>query len=483
MRVLEHLQPKAVFSYFEDLCGIPHGSTNMKAISDYCVAFAKEHGLSYIQDEMYNVIIKKPAAKGYEDAPALMIQGHLDMVCEKDAALTELDMSKTPLELAIDGDYIYAKGTSLGGDDGIAVAYALAILASDDLPHPKIEAVFTTDEEIGMLGAAAIDLSSLEAKLLLNLDSEEEGIFLTSCAGGVTAACRLPVQYESCAGISVTLSVDGLLGGHSGGEIDKGRGNANLLMGRLLNRIGKKAGFRLAALGGGLKDNAIPLSCRAEVVTSDPDTVKAVAEEYDAILKNEYKISDPGVDVKACIKDTGAALALTEDCTRRAVCLLLNVPNGIQAMSMDIPGLVETSLNLGILTLDDKEMTMSFAVRSSVRTAKEAVVERLYSLTEALGGSVNLSGDYPAWEYKKDSRLREIVVEAYRDRYGEEPKIEAIHAGLECGMFSGKIKGLDCISLGPDMTAIHTCKEKMSISSAQRTWNLVVEVLKRLKNY
>ena len=482
MNVLEQLQPKAVFSYFEALCGIPHGSGNMGEISRYCVEFARKHGLEYYQDAAHNVIIVKPATAGYEDAPAVMIQGHLDMVCAKEVSLTELDMATTPLELAVEGDYIYAKGTSLGGDDGIAIAYTLAILESQNLQHPRIEAVFTTDEEVGMLGAAAIDLSPLKAKMLLNIDSEEEGIFLASCAGGVTAVCSLPVTLEESRGTVMELSVSGLQGGHSGVQIDKGLGNANMLMGRLLNRLAKRADYQIAALKGGTKDNAIPLLCQATIVTSDPHIVKEVVREYDTILKSELKTSDPGVTVKAAEKTEKKVPALNGDCTKRAVCLLLNVPNGIQSMSMDIKGLVETSLNLGIIALEQNVLRMSFAVRSSVRTAKEAVVERLQNITQALGGTTTLSGDYPAWEYKAESRLRKVVVEAYRDQYGEEPLIQAVHAGLECGILSGKIDDLDCISLGPNMTGAHTCHEKLSISSTIRTWKLIVEVLKRLKD-
>ena len=483
MRVLEHLEPKSVFSFFEELCAIPHGSTNMKEISNYCVNFAKQRGLEYKQDEAFNVIIIKPATKGYENAPAVMIQGHLDMVCEKDASLTDLDMSKTPLALAIDGDEIYAKGTTLGGDDGIAVAYALAILDAKHLSHPRIEAVFTTDEEIGMLGAAAIDVSELKAKLLLNIDSEEEGIFLTSCAGGVTARCELPVEYETVNGEIVEIIIHGLKGGHSGVEIDKGRGNANVLMGRLLNRLAKKDDYQIVSLQGGLKDNAIPLSCKATLFVTNAETVKQEVVAYDIILKHEYRTSDTNVAVTIKTVENKKVQAMTKESTKRCVCLLMNVPNGIQAMSMEIDGLVQTSLNLGILTLDPDALRLSFAVRSSVQSEKQSLLERLESITQAMGGTIHLSGDYPAWEYKKDSRLREIVLDVYRCQTGREPQIQAIHAGLECGLFSGKIAGLDCISLGPNMKDIHTFKERLSISSTARTWELILEVLKKLKDF
>ena len=408
MPILDHLEPRAVFSCFEQLCAIPHGSGNTKAISDYLVRFAAEHQLRCIQDAHNNVIIFAPGTPGYESAAPVILQGHMDMVCETAPDCTK-DMAREGLDLFVDGDTIGARGTTLGGDDGIAVAMALAILAADDIPHPPLEVVITVDEEAGMLGAAALDASVLKGRTMLNLDSEDEGVLTVSCAGGNVSVCTLPVTRAPFSGTALTVTVGGLLGGHSGAEIDKGRGNANLLMGRVLYAVGAHTPLRLVSVAGGLKDNAIPRESR------------------------------------------------------------------------DIPGLVQTSLNLGILTTDADTVQASFCVRSSVSTQKEMLVARLRCLMAQLGGTVAVSGDYPAWEYRKDSPLRERMVAVFREQYGRDPKVEAIHAGVECGLFAGKLPGLDCVSFGPDLTEIHTCRERMHIASVQRVWRYTLEVLRRCK--
>lgn len=480
MRVLENLEPNRVLSYFEDLCAIPHGSTNTKAISDYCIKFAEGRGLEHYQDEANNVIIVKAATPGYENADTVIVQGHLDMVCEKTHGSAK-DMDKEGLDLGVDGDMVYAKDTTLGSDDGIAVAMALAILEADDIPHPRLEAVFTTDEEIGMLGAAKLDMSLLKGRIMLNLDSEGEGIFTVSCAGGVVAECALPVTRRKMDAETYIITVGGLKGGHSGAEIDKGRGMSNQLMGRVLYAANKTAGLRLISVAGGLKDNAIPLKTVAEVTAQDGAALTAVVRTMDAAFKNEYQTADPGVFVQIERNAAHSAEVMTSDETAKAICMLVNLPVGIQTMSMDIPGLVQTSLNMGILkTLDDK-ITASFCTRSSIGTQKEMLNDRLTCLMEQLGGTVSFYGDYPGWEYKKDSRLRSLMVKVFTEQYGHEPKVEAIHAGVECGLFSGKLPGLDCVSYGPDLLEIHTPRERMSISSVQRTWKLTLEVLKRLK--
>lgn len=482
MNTLSHLEPVAVFSYFEELCAIPHGSGNTAAISDYCVDFAKKHDLWHRKDSLGNVIIKKPATKGKENSPPVIIQGHLDMVCEKDPSLTDLDMSKDALRLVVSGDDLYAKGTTLGGDDGIAVAFALAVLASSDLPHPPLEVIFTVDEEIGLLGAAAIDLSDLEGRRLLNIDSEEEGIFLTSCAGGLSAHCTLPVTRASVRGTAFTISLNGLKGGHSGVEIDKNRGNANLLLNRFLVELSRDIPFSLVSFEGGLKENAIPLSSTAVIVAAG--SCASLLEErvlaFHAIFRKEYQTSDAGVTLKGESGENGTYFALTPESTKAVLTLLLALPGGILGMSAEIPGLVESSLNLGILKLEEQLLTARFAVRSSLQSRKEEMVTKLSVLCEAAGGSVSISGDYPAWEYQKQSTLREVMVEAYQDLFGKEPKLAAVHAGLECGFLAGKVEDLDCISFGPDLFDIHTTKERLSISSTKRTYDLLCEVLKRL---
>ena len=479
MSVLDHLEPRGVFRFFEELCAIPHGSTHTKAISDWCVAFAEARGLEHWQDAANNVVIIGKATPGYENAETIILQGHLDMVCEK-AADCEKDMTREGLDLAIDGDYVYAKGTTLGGDDGIAVAMALAILDDASIPHPRIEAVFTTDEEIGMVGAEAMDMSALKGRKLLNIDSEVEGILTVSCAGGNMSLCTLPVSRAAFAGTALSVTVDGLRGGHSGVEIDKGRANASVLCGRVLWEIGRKTDMRLVSVAGGLKDNAIPAAATAQVVVADEQAARAAASDLERALQNEFRVTDPAVRVTVqAAKNTETPM--DEDSTARAVCVLTCMPNGIQTMSADIAGLVQTSLNLGVLNTRSDCLQASFCVRSSVATEKEMLKNRLVCLMEQLGGTVTFAGDYPAWEYKADSALRELMTAVFREQYGRDPKIEAIHAGLECGLFSGKLPGLDCVSIGPDMHDIHTPRERLSIASTQRVWKYVLEVLKRSK--
>lgn len=479
MAILEHLEPKSVFRFFEELCAIPHGSTNTKQVSDWLMAFAKERKLEAYQDELNNVVMIKEATPGYENAEAVILQGHMDMVCEKAPDCTK-DMEQEGLDLAVDGDAVYAKGTTLGGDDGIAVAMALAILDADDLCHPRLEVVLTVDEEIGMLGAVGLDVSMLKGRRMLNLDSEAEGVFTVSCAGGNTTRCTLPIRRADWAGETLSITVGGLLGGHSGVEIHKGLGNACMLLGRVLTACGKKTALRVVCAEGGLKDNAIPREAVAVIRAADGEAVKAVCAELDAALKNEYSMTDPEVfvAVQSIQEDT---LPMDEASSRRLMALLTCAPNGIQAMSAGIPELVQTSLNLGILHTEEGCVVASFCVRSSIESQKAMLVDRLDSLMTLLGGTIEVRGDYSGWEYRQNSPLRDLLVEVFTQQYGHAPKIEAIHAGVECGIFAGKLPGLDCVSFGPDLTEIHTCRERMYIGSVQRLWVMVLETLKRMK--
>ena len=479
MPILEHLQPQTVFAHFEQLCAIPHGSGNTKAISDYLVGFAAARGLRHIQDAHNNVIIFCPGTPGYETAAPVILQGHMDMVCETAPDCTK-DLTCEGLDLFIDGDTIGARGTALGGDDGIAVAMALAILDADDIPHPPLEVVLTVDEETGMLGADALDASVLQGRTMLNIDSEDEGILTVSCAGGNVSVCTLPVTRAAFSGTALTVTVGGLLGGHSGAEIDKGRGNANQLLGRVLYAVGARTALRIVCADGGLKDNAIPRESRAVITVADPGAAQAAIADMDAALRHEYAAADPDVFVRT---DPAQPQMPPMDAasTQRAVCMLCCLPNGVQTMSQDIPGLVQTSLNLGILTTAERCVQASFCLRSSVATQKEMLVARLRCLMAQLGGSVDVSGDYPAWEFRKDSPLRERMIDVFREQYGHDPKVEAIHAGVECGLFAGKLPGLDCVSFGPDLTEIHTCRERMHIASVQRVWRYTLEVLRRCK--
>lgn len=482
MRVLEQLEPKSVFYYFEELSRIPHGSRNTKAVSDYCVRFAETRGLWHCQDEANNVVIKAPASAGYENAAPVILQGHLDMVAEK-AEGCSFDFTKDALRLRAEGDFLSADGTTLGGDDGIAAAMMLALLDSPSIPRPAIEAVFTTDEEIGMLGAQALDCSVLQGRRMLNLDSEDEGIFTVSCAGGASAEVSIPLVFAPCADAVFAVAVTGLRGGHSGEEINKGRASSNQLMGRLLDALLQKAPFRLVSAAGGLKDNAIPL--RTEALLAVPAGAEGVladtCREYEAAFRHEFAIADPDIRVTFAPAEN-AAKAMTEESTRRTADWLLQSPQGVYAMSLDIPGLVQTSCNMGIFSAGAAGLHAVTSVRSSIATQKQMLLGRIGGLARMLEGSLRVTGDYPAWEYKKDSAMRELVVSTYRELFGKEPQVKAIHAGLECGLFSGKLPGLDAVSFGPDMQNIHTSREKLSISSTARTWLLLCQTLGKMKD-
>ena len=477
--ILDHLEPRPVFRFFEALCAIPHGSGNTKAVSDYCVRFAEARGLEHYQDTWNNVVIIAPASPGYENAPPVIVQGHLDMVCAT-APDCGKDMSQEGLDLFVEGDLIGAAGTTLGGDDGAAVAMILALLDDPSLPRPRLEAVLTADEETGMFGAQGLDVSPLRGRTMLNLDSEAEGVFTVACAGGARIRLRWTPQRETVEALPVRLTADGLRGGHSGVEIDKGRGNANILMGRLLRAVNTAAPLRLISLQGGTADNAIPFSCTAEIAVA-PEDAEAALAAVDAMcgcIRAELTLTDPGVRIGVAPGQPGTCDVLTAQDTKRVLDALTLAPNGIQSMSFALPGLPETSLNLGVLTLDDADAVMTFSVRSSVASRKRALIETLRCIAEVTGATVEISGDYPAWEYRSDSPLRERMVRIYRSMFGAEPEVVAIHAGLECGLLAEKLPGLDCVSIGPEMLDIHTAKERMRISSMARTWEFVKAILK-----
>lgn len=482
MGVLDGKKPEKVFQFFEEIAGIPHGSGNVEQISNYLVEFAKERNLKYRQDEKLNVIIWKEGTAGYEESEAVILQGHIDMVAVKTADC-EKDMEKEGLDLQVDGDVLSAKGTSLGGDDGIAVAYALAVLDSKDIAHPPIEAVFTVDEEIGLLGATYLDVSDLKGKTLLNMDSEDEGVFTVSCAGGATVECVLPFRTEPISAQIIEIKMDGFAGGHSGVEINKGRVNANCAMGRVLLNVFQNVGMRIMAVNGGEKDNAIAKISEAAIAVN-PEAVekaKEIIENTFTEIKEEYESTDPNAKIQMNVTEEGLSEALSGPATLAVIISLVNMPNGIQRMNPEMPDMVQTSLNLGIVRTNEDAVTLSYAVRSSKESEKYFLIEKLRSLTEIFGGEVKVSGAYPGWEYKADSKLRDIAVKAYETLYGKEPVVEGIHAGLECGLFADKIDGLDAISFGPDMRDVHTTDEILSISSTERTWELLLKILEMLK--
>ena len=478
MKVLQHLEPASVFRFFEEICQIPHTSFHEKQISDYCVAFAKERELYYKQDELGNVIIIAEATEGYEDTAPIILQGHLDMVGDK-APDSDIDLEKDGLRLGIDGDWIYAEGTTLGGDDGIAVAYGLALLDDPSIPHPRLEVVFTVSEEVGLIGASGIDLSCCKAKRLLNVDSEEEGIFTVGCAGGVRLQSDIPMKRVPKSGLCLDFRFQGILGGHSGIEINHGLANANALTGRFFMALEKVCEFEVITLSGGVKENVIPKDAQFSLLVSQADLtiVEKELADFNVEIQTEYAATDPNANLVMASAGVADAYVLDKDSRKKLITALNLMPNGVQSMCADFPGLVETSLNMGVVDLSNDNLEMCFSVRSSVSSAKAYIANKVTQLTEFLGGKVSASGEYPAWPLTRESKFREQCIEVYKNLYGKEPQVVTIHAGLECGILSEKIPGLDCISIGPDLKEIHTIKERASISSVARVWEFIKAVL------
>ena len=482
MGVLDQLEPKTVFSYFETICGIPHGSGNTGALVDYCVNFAEERGLEWSRDEADNLVIRKGASPGYEGAEVLILQAHTDMVCEKDPGV-EFDFTKDAIRPVVEGDTLRADGTTLGADDGISVAMCLALLDDDTLPHPPLEILLTADEEIGMLGAFAFDCARLTGHRLINLDSEYEGILMCSCAGGVNARSTVPVEREQAELELVMLEISGLASGHSGVEIHKGRANANVLMARLLDALREKAPHYLVELEGGSRETAI--AARASAVIGVPaGAAAAVLREAEAlgdVFRKEYAAAEPGMAVTAQTAGVKTVSALTAAATALAEKALLALPDGVQAMSQDMPGLVQTSLNFGILQLRDAELFFVNTVRSSMTTQKMWVLDKVRAIVALAGGETEVSGNYPGWSYNPGSVVKDTILRAYRTLFGKEAAVDAVHAGIECGLFADSIPDLDCVSIGPDMADVHTPREHLSISSTARTYALLRGVLARSK--
>ena len=442
MAVLKGLKPEKVFAYFEKLCSVPHGSGNTKIISDLCVSFAEELGLKYRQEPCNNVVIWKPASPGCESAEPIILQGHIDMVCAKTDDCTK-DMTREGLDLRTDGQWVWADKTSLGGDNCIAVAMILAVLADDDLPHPPIEAVFTVDEEVGMDGAAALDCSDLKGRRLLNLDSEQEGVFTVSCAGGMRMDCVLPAEQTAVSG-------------------------------------GDCFALTISGLQGGQFDNVICSRCEAAVVLPRGGAdFAAFVREFDGILKNEYAVTDPGVSLECA--PVQVSDAVNEADTVKLLRTLLALPQGVEAMDTDFPGLVQTSLNMGVVMLTSGGLHVTFSVRSSVASRKEMLAQRVRAITEMAGGTVSERGVYPGWQYDRNSQFRPMVLAAYKDMTGRDGVVEATHGGLECGLLMEKISGVDAVSMGPNILDIHSVRERLDVASTARVYDTLCEVLRRSK--
>ena len=479
-----------VLKYFEEIAEIPHGSGNTKKISEYCVNFAKSHGLDFYTDELGNVIIYVPGTEGYQDHPGVILQGHLDMVCDKDLDV-EFDFTKDPLKLQYNDGFLSATGTTLGGDDGIAIAMCLAIVEAD-VPHPPLEVVFTVDEETGMYGANGIDASQIHYRRLINIDSEEEGVITAGCAGGARLTLTVPMTPElipdegdddDC----YRITVSGLIGGHSGADIDKGRLNSNVVMGDFLKYlISHEYGIRMISIEGGDKDNVIPNRTVASLFAF-PDICPAVLDflaDYQCSTEPDICISIDKISAPNSLTDeeTGETLVAmySKDNTDRILELLGSVPNGITAMSKDIEGLVETSLNFASIRTTLDSIKLKFLIRSSVDFEKKVLIAKLQNIAENFRGETEVDGEYAAWEYNSDSPLRDKFVSVYEKINGEKPVVNVIHAGLECGILADKLSGLDAISIGPNIIDIHTPRERLDIASTERTISLLTQVLEEL---
>lgn len=479
MAVLDQLEPKKVFQFFEELSSVPRGTFFTEKISNWCVEFANERKLECIQDSVGNIIIKKPGTAGYENSDPVIIQGHMDMVCEKTED-SDHNFETDPLELYVEDGFVKARNTTLGGDDGIAMAYALALLDSDDIPHPPLEAIFTVDEEIGMGGANYIDLSCIKGNILLNIDSDVEGTILAGCAGGLLETLDIPVEREIKSGYLADIKVKGLRGGHSGSQIHEQRGNANKLIARILNSLNQDSEIYLVTAEGGSKDNVIASSAEVQIITPDGEKIAALVKEMEAIFRSEFSSDEPDLEVSCTVKE-GFAAACTRESTDRVIFGLFCSPYGVQGFSRDLPGLVETSLNLGIVRTSAEKVTMMFYLRSSSNSKMTELKYTFLAWAKELHAEQSESGEYPAWMYQKDSKIRPLMAETYKELTGEEAIITTLHAGLECGLLSGKKPTLDCVSFGPNNYDIHSVNERLDIASTARTWELIKAVLAKLK--
>ena len=480
MLEIKDLKPNRVFYYFEKLSAIPRGSGNMEAVAQFCVDFANKHNLKYNIDAANNVVIFKNGTPDYESSSPIILQGHLDMVCQKTTD-SKINFLKDGLDLYIDGDFIKARGTTLGADNGIAVAMVLAILESHNIAHPPIEAVFTTDEEVGMIGARQLDMSILKSSRMINLDSESDGVVTVSCAGGSDFKVNIPLKTVQKQGQKVTLCISGLQGGHSGVEIHKGRVNADILGGRILNYLKSNIDFDIISLNGGDKSNAIPNSFYVELCVTDSTMFCHLAQEYIEIIKNEIYEREKDFTVQITPESNGEYSVLEKDIKNKIIYTLVCVPNGVCEMSASISGLVETSLNLGVLQTNKSSVIMHFALRSNKQSALIFLQEKLATFFENQNLEYETFGHYPPWEYREKSNLRELYCDTYYQMFNQKANVEAIHAGLECGVFAGAIKNFDCISIGPALYDVHTTREKLSVSSTQRLFELIIKMLEKMK--
>ncbi len=478
-RVLEGLKPERVFYYFEEISRIPRGSKNENQISDYLYELAKSKNWEVIQDEYLNIIIRKPATKGYENAPMVLLQGHMDMVCEKNEG-TIHDFEKDPIKLRVIDGNIYATDTTLGADNGIAVAMILALFEADDIEHPALEALITVDEEMGMTGVKMLDGSLIKSKHLINLDSEEEGILTAGCAGGGEVLFKIPVEkVKSTMNNTFMIKVAGLSGGHSGAEVHKEKGYSTKLMARLMYDLLDE--IELISFNAGSKPNAIPREAKVYLNTDNINNLEQKIEKWNKIFKNEYNFTDPDVNI-TLEKVDYISEVLTKDVAKKLIACINIVPVGVLSRSTVID-LVISSNNLGIVKTDDDYITIDCHPRSSVMSLlTDSFEPSMRQLAEYLNIEVKSGGFYPGWEYAKFSKIRDICAQTYKEMTGKDAVIAAIHAGLECGYLLQKCESLvDAISIGPNMHDIHSPNEHLEIKSVENSFNYLCEILKRIK--
>ncbi len=472
----DKLKDKKLWKIFNDISSIPRESGNEEGLRNYLLSWARDHNIPAFKDRIGNVIMKVPATKGYEDRPSVALQGHMDMVCVKREG-SKHDFTKDPIEVMTDGNIVYAKDTSLGADNGIACAIILDIFSDEKAEHGPLEGIFTVNEEVGLTGAFNIEEKDVASRMLLNLDSEEEGVFYIGCAGGIDVVGKKRAYWTKPEGEALSVKVSGLLGGHSGGEIHKERANAINILARYLNRL---PSFTIASLNGGTRRNVIPSSAEATIVVKDSSLALSIASTLNDEIKNEYKISDPNITLSV-EKVKLPEKVLTEKVSSKVGDLLFTSPYGVKSWSTSLKGVVETSDNLAIVTLSDKEVSVIYSIRSSVESAKLNLAYQIQTLLENNGFKVKIGDGYPAWTPNPSSRFTKEVADAYKRIEGKEPIITAIHAGLECGVINDRIKGMDSLSIGPNLFDVHSVNEHVEVLSAERTANFVKEMLKEIK--
>ncbi|MDE7074935.1 MAG: aminoacyl-histidine dipeptidase [Odoribacter sp.] len=484
MNVLKGLKPEAVWNYFEEICQIPRPSRKEEKIGAWLMDFARRHTLSAKQDEAGNVLISKPAVKGKENVSGVVLQAHMDMVCEKNADISH-DFDRDPIIPYVDGDWVKAKGTTLGADDGIGMAAALAVLTSDEIQHGPLECLFTVDEETGLTGAFALKPGFFEGRVLLNMDSEDEGEMFIGCAGGVDTVIRLPFAKEAVAAraFAVKLTVKGLQGGHSGDDINKGRGNAIKILNRFLWEMNAKYGVRLASLEGGNLRNAIAREASAIIVFDEgvKENIRVDFNIYAAEMERVWKIAEPALHLELESVELPAEV-LTQKDTLNLLNALYACPHGVFSMSSRMPGMVETSTNLAAVKfVDGNTALITTSQRSDVDSEKWNIAQMVASVFKMAGADVTHGEGYPGWAPNPDSDILRIAVESYKELFGKTPVVRSIHAGLECGLFLEKYPDMDMISFGPTLRGVHSPDEKVEIATVEKWWKHLVDILERMK--